>query len=322
MRRRDFLPLAAAAITWSPASAEIPAARIGFIHSGARQENQAFLDAFREGLALHGWVAGSNVAILDRWAEDRTERLPGIITEVMSNGVAVLVTAGTAATLAAKHRSATTPIVFVGVDDPIAIGVAESLGRPGGNVTGLALTSSELIANRLQLLREIVPTLHRLSVVVRDDPGLEQKLREIYRLAEHMGIVALMLEATTSSALEFSFTRLRGEHCEAVYVASGPLGPAKRLTIVSLAAEAKLPTIYSFRVFPIDGGLISLGANYRDLFRRAAGYVDMILEGAAPGDLPIEQPRSVELVVNIATAKRLGLTFPPSILARADQVIE
>ena len=179
-----------------------------------------------------------------------------------------------------------------GVDDPVALGVVDSLEHPGGNATGLSLTSSELIADRLQLLRELVPGLRRLAVIVRQDPGLEQRLQDIRNHAERMGFQLLMLAATTGRALELAFARLSVEGCEAVYVASGPLGPAKRERIISLAAEARLPAIYSFRAFPVDGGLISFAADHGDLYRRAAGYADKILRGADPADLPVEPPRN------------------------------
>jgi putative ABC transport system substrate-binding protein len=179
-----------------------------------------------------------------------------------------------------------------------------------------------MITKRLQLLQELVLGLHRLAVIVRTDPGLEQKLQDIRGSAEGMGIKLLALEAPTGRTLELAFGLLRSEHCEAVYVASGPLGPAKRTTIISLAAEARLPVIYSFRIFSIDGGLMAFGADYGDLFRRAAGYVDKILKGAKPADLPVEQPTKFDFIVNLKTANALGLTIPPSILARADEVIE
>jgi putative ABC transport system substrate-binding protein len=321
MRRRNFL-LAAASIAWNPASAEVNNPRIGFIHAGSQQENQRLLDAFRENLSALGWTDGSNIAVLDRWAEERTAQLPIIVRELIGSGVAVLVTAGTPATLAARHASATIPIILVGVDDPVALGVVESLGQPGGNATGLSLTSSEVIAERLELLRELVPGLHRLAVIVRNDPGLEQKLQDIRSNAKQKGIEVLMLEATTVKALELAFARMRVERCEAVYVASGPLGPAKRIRIIALAAEARLPAIYSFRVFAVEGGLISFAADYRDLFRRAAGFVNKILKGADPATLPVEPPRKFDLTVNLKTAKTLGLTIPPAILAGIDEVIE
>jgi putative ABC transport system substrate-binding protein len=323
MRRRDFLWLAAAtAVAQNSAQAEPDIPQIGVVQTGSQQESQRFLDAFRDGLSERGWTDGSNIAILDRWAEDHTERLPGIIKELIGSSVTVLVTAGTPATLAGKRATATTPIVMVGVDDPVAVGVVESLGRPGGNVTGLSLTSSEVITERLELLRELVPGLHRLGVIVRNDPGLEQKLQDIRNDARQRGIEALMLEATTGKALELAFARLRGDRCEALYVASGPLGPAKRARIIALAAEAGLPAMYSFRVFPIEGGLISFAADYGDLFRRAAGFVDKILKGANPAAVPVEPPRKFDLTVNLKTATELGLTIPPPMLAAANEVIK
>ena len=323
MTRRGLMLLAAAAaLARNPATAEVKIPRIGFIQAGSRQENQSLLDAFREKLAALGWTDGSNITVLDRWAEERTERLPAIVKELIGSGVTVLVTAGTLATLAAKRASATTPIVLVGVDDPVSLGVVESLGQPGGNVTGLSLTSSELIAERLQLLRELDPGLHRLAVIVRDDPGLEQKLQDIRSDAQRKGIEALMLEATTAKALELAFARLRADRCEAIYVASGPLGPVKRARIISLAAESRLPAMYSFRIFPVEGGLMSFAADYGDLFRRAAGFVDRIIKGANPASIPIEPPRKFNLTVNLKTAKALDLTIPAAMLAGADEVIE
>jgi putative ABC transport system substrate-binding protein len=323
MRRRELLLLAAGtAIAGNPAAAEVETPRIGFIHAGLQRESQSQLDAFRDGLSALGWSDGDNLVILDRWAEESTARLPAIVKELMGAGVAVMVTAGSQVTLAAKRASPTIPIVLVGVDDPVALGAAASLAQPGGNATGLSLTSSELIAKRLQLLQELVPGLHRVAVIVRADPGLEQKLHDIRSNAKRVKIEALMFEATTGTALNLAFGRLRGERCEAVYVASGPLGPAKRAQIIALAAESRLPAIYSFRVFPVDGGLMSFAVDDGDLFRRAAGFVDKIVKGADPAALPIEPPRKFDLVINLKTAEALGLTIPPSILARADEVIE
>ena len=292
MRRRDFLLLAAgAAMTRNPASAETNTPRIGFVQVGSRQDNPGLLAAFRENLAALGWTEGSNIAVLDRWAEERAEQLPGIVKELIGSGVTVLVTAGTPATLAAKRASATIPIVLVGVDDPVALGVAASLAHPGGNVTGLSLSSPEMIAKRLQLLQELVPQLRRVAVIVRGDPGIEQKLQDIRADTAQMKIEPLMLQATTGTALE-------------------------------LAAESRLPAIYSFRVFPVGGGLMSYGADYSDLFRRAAGFVDKILKGANPADLPVEPPHKFDLTINLKTAGALGLTIPPTLLTRADEVIE
>jgi putative tryptophan/tyrosine transport system substrate-binding protein len=179
-----------------------------------------------------------------------------------------------------------------------------------------------VIAERLDLLKELAPGLRRLAVIIRHDPGLEQKLQDIGGDARRKGIEAWMLEATTGTALELAFARLRGERCDAIYVASGPLGPAKRAQIIKLATESRLPAIYSFRVFPIDGGLMSFAADYRDLFRRAAGFADKILKGSNPAAMPVEPPRKFDLTVNLKTAKMLGLTIPPAMLASADEVIE
>ena len=323
MKRRDLLLLpAAAAIARNPALAAVETPRIGFVEVGSRQENRSLLDAFRETLSALGWTDGSNIAIVERSAGERTEQLPGIIEKLIASGIAVLVTVGSPATLAASRASADTPIVLVGVDDPVGLGAVESLEQPGGNITGFSLSSAELIAQRLRLLQELVPGLRRLAVIVRADPGLEQKLQDIRRNAAEIGIEPLMLEAATGTALRLTFARLRAERSEALYVASGPLGPVKRAQLIALAFEARLPAIYSFRIFPLEGGLMSFSADYGDLFRRAAGYVAKILTGTKPVDLPIEPPRKFALTINLKTAGALGLEIPSAILARADEVIE
>jgi putative ABC transport system substrate-binding protein len=322
MRRRDLLLSAAAAVASKAAPAGPELRRIGFVQTGSRRENEGLLNAFRNELAALGWKDASNIAIVDRWADDQTERLPGIVKELIGSGVAVLVAGGTPATLAAKRMRVPVPIVFVGVDDPIALGVIRTMARPGGNATGLCLTSSDTIARRLELLQQLVPKLRRIAVIVRADPGLEQKLRDIRIIAERQKFQALILEAASGSALNLAYARLLVERCEAVYVASGPLGPAKRGQLIALAAEAQLPAIYSFRVFPIAGGLMSFGADYNDLFGRAAGYAGKILEGAEPADLPVEPPRKFDLTINLKTAGALGLEIPPAILAHADDIIQ
>ena len=323
MKRRDLLLLpAAAAIARNPALAAVETPRIGFVEVGSRQENRSLLDAFRETLSALGWTDGSNIAIVERSAGERTEQLPGIIEKLIASGIAVLVTVGSPATLAASRASADTPIVLVGVDDPVGLGAVESLEQPGGNITGFSLSSTELIAQRLRLLQELVPGLRRLAVIVRADPGLEQKLQDIRRNAAEIGIEPLMLEAATGTALRLAFARLRAERSEALYVASGPLGPVKRAQLIALAFEARLPAIYSFRVFALEGGLMSFSADYGDLFRRAAGSVAKILTGTKPADMPIEPPRKFELTINLKTAGALGLEIPSAILARADEVIE
>ena len=322
MKRRDLLRLAAGtAIAWNPALAGATTPRIGFIGAGSGAANRSFLDALRDGLRGLGWTDGGNLVILDRWAEGRTERLPGIATELIGSAVDILVTAGTQATLVATSATATIPIVMVGVGNPVALGLVDSLAQPGGNATGLSLSSVELIANRLQLLEELIPNLHHVAVIVRNDPGLEQKLLEIRNVAEQMGLDVVEIEARSGRDLEFAFTRLRNDRCDGIYVASGPLGPAKRAEIIALAEDARIPVIYSFGLFAVSGGLMSFATDDGDLFRRAATFVDRILKGAKPADLPVEPPTKFELVINLKTASALKLIVPPSLLARADTVI-
>jgi ABC-type uncharacterized transport system substrate-binding protein len=323
VKRRDLLLLAAGtAIAWNPAWTAATVPRIGFIGPGSGAASQRSLVALRDGLGGLGWTDGGNLVILDRWAEERTERLPGIARELIGSAVDILVTAGTLATLAATSATATIPIVMVGAGDPVALGIIASLAQPGGNATGLSLSSIDLIGQRLQLLRELVPNLNRVAIIVRDDPGFEQKLLDIRNIAEQMGLDVLEFEATTGRALEFVFTRLRNDRCDAIYVASGPLGPAKRAEIIALAAEARLPAIYSFGLFAAAGGLMSFATDDTDLFRRAATFVDRILGGANPAGLPVEPPTRFELVINIKAARGLKLSVPTSLLARADQVIQ
>ncbi len=322
LKRRDFLYLAAgSAILWRPAVAAT-GPRIGFIAAGSGTTDRGPLVALRGGLRALGWSDGDNCAILDRWAEAHTERLPDLARELIGSAVDILVTAGTLATLAATNTTATIPIVMVGVGDPVAIGVVDSLEQPGGNVTGLSLSSHELIAKRLQLLRELVPSLHRVAIIVRNEPGLEQTLADIHGDAERMGLDSVEIEADSGRALEFAFTRLRNDRCDGLYVASGPLGPAKRAQIIAAAAQSRLAVIYSFGIFAAGGGLMSFAADDNDLFRRAAGFVDHILKGANPGNLAVEVPTRFELAINLKAAKALQLTVPPSLLARADTLIQ
>jgi putative ABC transport system substrate-binding protein len=323
VKRRDFLLLATGtAIAWHPALAAPRAPRIGFIGAGSGVANQSFLDGLRDGLRALDWTDGGNLVILNRGADGHTERLPAIARELIASAVDILVTAGTAATLAATSATTTIPIVMVGVGDPVALGVVDSLAQPGGNATGLSSSSIELIAKRLELLQELIPSLGRVAIIVRNDPDLEQKLLDIRNVAEQMGLEVVELEARSGRDLEFAFTRLRNDHCDAIYVASGPLGPAKRAQIIALAEDAQLPVIYSFGIFAVAGGLISFATDDNDLFRRAATFVDRILRGVNPADMPVEQPTKFELVINLKTARALKLPVPPSLLARADAVLQ
>jgi ABC-type uncharacterized transport system substrate-binding protein len=329
MKRRDLLAVFTAAMALSPVvvdaeqrtkplSQSVP--RIGFIASGSRDTNQSVLDAFRDGLSALGSVG--NPVILDRWAEGEADRLPGIAEELIGWKIDALVTVGTPATLAARKASTRIPIVFIGVGDPVGQGIVNSLARPGRNATGLSLDSVDLITTRLQLIQELVPNLRRLAVIVRNDPGLEQKLLDVRRIAERLGLRTREFEAPTGQALGLAFQWLVNDRSDAVYLASGPLGPAKRAEIIALAAKARVPAIYPSRAFPVAGGLMSCGTDEKNLLRRAASIIEKILNGAKPSELPVEQPTKFELVANLSTAKALGLTVPEALLARADEVIE
>ena len=322
LKRRDFLLLSAGTAIASKSAvtaAGIP--RVGFIGSGFREPNEALLDSFLDGLDEFGWTK-DNLLVLDRWAEEHTERLPRIASELVASDVDLLVTVGTPATLAARRVTTEVPIVLVGVGDPVGLGVVNSLAHPGGNTTGLSLSSHELIVTRLQLLQELIPGLRCVAVIARNDPGLEQRLLDIRTNAERMGLRVIEFVTATGKAIELAFRWLTSDRCDALYVASGPLGPAKRAEIIALAAGSRVPAIYSSPVFAAAGGLITFSADERVLFRRAAAFVDKILKGTRAAELPIEEPSKFELVINIRTAKALGLVVPPSLLARADSVIE
>jgi putative ABC transport system substrate-binding protein len=304
---------AAAMLVGGPAFAARKIARIGFIGRGSRQSGQNVLDGFRDGLATLGWAEDGDVALLERWADDHAARLAEIARELIDAGAQMLVTQGTPATLAARSASATIPI---------GAGIVSSLAQPGGNATGLSLSSGELIAKRFELLQQLVPGLRRVAVIARNDLGLEQRLLDIRNIAERMDIKVVEFVAATGRALELAFRWLRSDRYDALYVASGPLGPAKRAEIIALANGARLPAVYAFTVFAGAGGLMAFAADENDEFRRAARFVERILNGAQPADLPVEPPTRFELAINLKTAQSLGLSIPPSLLAQASEIVE
>jgi putative ABC transport system substrate-binding protein len=325
MRRSAVLLLATLHLFgWTTAgNADVKTPRIGFIEAGWQEANQIFLDSFRNGLRTLGWSEGNNIVILDRWAEARNDRLPDIVAELIRSGVDILVTAAPPATVAAKRATGAIPIVMVGPGDPVGLGIVDSLARPGGNVTGLSSMSFDVNAKQLQLLKETLPALSRVAVLrASGDAGEEQRWQLLQTAATSLGIALLSLEVATQEDIERAFARLRTESCNGLFVAAGGLTIANRARIVEHADKLHLPAVYPFRGFPVAGGLMSYGTDYADLHRRAATYVDKILKGTKPADLPVEQPTRFELVVNLNTAKALGLTMPPSILGRADEIIE
>jgi putative ABC transport system substrate-binding protein len=323
VRRREFLLLGAGTLLVSkPVLGARKLPRIGFIGPGSQVMHQALLDAFRDGLEALGWTANRDVVIVDRWAEGDAERLPEIAAKLVGSGVDILVTPGTAAALAARKVTATTPIVLVGVTDPVGVGILDSLARPSGNATGLSLRSSKLTVKRFQLLQELVPGLRRVAVMVRDDPGLEQELAEIRDDANRLGLDVVKFTVTTGKSFELTFLWLRNGRFDGLYLESGPLGPAKRAELIALAAKARIPAIYPLGVFAVAGGLVSLAPDCNDLFRRAAIFVDKILNGRKPADLPVEQPTKFRIVINLSAARALDLHIPQSVLSRADEIIE
>jgi len=308
-----------------PAAAQQPAKvpRIGFLGGSAPAALAHSLEAFRQGLRELGYVAGQNIALESRWAEGRFDRLPALAGELVRLRVDLIVTAGTPAAHAAKEATASIPIVAAAVGDPVGTGLVASLARPGANLTGLSDITVDLSAKRLELLKELVPTASRIAILWNPaHPTNPLQLRETRAAAQALGITLQSLEVQRSGELERAFAAIRRERAGALVVLSDPFMLLHRGRLADLAANNRLPTMYPWREHVEAGGLMAYGVNLPDLFRRAATYVDKILKGAKPADLPVEQPMRFELVINMKTAKALGLTFPPSILIRATEVIQ
>ena len=298
--------------------------RIGVLDVVGVASNEANLSAFRQGLRELGYVEGQNLVIEYRSADGRAERFPDLATELVRLKVDVMVTRGTSAALAAKHVTATIPIVMASSGDPAAYGIVASLARPGGNVTGLhTIVPPELGGKRLQLLKEVLPGLSRVGVLL-DSGDVYSRLmvREIERVAHTMGIRLQSVETRRPADLERAFEAALLDRVDALITVEGVLTVMDTTRIVDFAAMSRLPAIYGLREFVDAGGLLSYGPDRRDLFRRSATYVHRILRGAKPADLPVEAPAKFELVINLKTAKALGLTIPPSLLRRADDVIQ
>jgi len=269
-----------------------------------------------------GWIDGYTIAIQFRWAEGRTEQLAEIAAEFVRLKVDVIVTTGTPATLAAKQATSVIPIVFAATGDPVGTGLVASLARPGGNVTGLSLQQVETVGKRLELLREVIPSLGRLALLANvDNPPAVLDMGEVQATARTLGVEVITLEIRRGEDIAPAFEALKGR-AEALYVLVDPLVATHRIRINTLVLAARLPTMHTQRESVELGGLMSYGANFPDLFRRAADLVDKILRGAKPADIPVEQPTRFDLIINLTTAKALGLEIPPTVLARADEVIE
>jgi putative ABC transport system substrate-binding protein len=328
MRRRDLVAmLGATAVLPLAAAAEQTAKlhRIGLLSANPADDPVAMelLAAFVEGLRELGWIEGTNVVFERRYAANRPERLPELAQEIVRLNVDVIVTPTTTATLAAKQATTTIPIVMTNPGDPLGSGLVESLARPGGNVTGLSTMGPDTAGKRLQLLRQLLPQVSHVAVIWNaTNPYATAMFRETERAAQVLGIIIQSLEVRSPDDFERAFEAMQRQQPEAMIPVTDPLTTNFRQQIVDFAATHRLPAIYGVKEFAKAGGLMAYGTSLRDLNRRAASYVDKLLRGAKPGDLPIEQATKFELVLNLKTAKALGLTIPPSILAIADEVIE
>jgi ABC-type uncharacterized transport system substrate-binding protein len=300
------------------------APRIGLLLSGAAPppgQASPLLDAFRSGLRDLGYIEGQNVVLEYRWSEGRDERLGELAADLVRRNVAVIVAAGTPATQAAKAATGTIPIVMAFVGDPVGSGFVPSLARPGGNVTGLSLLDEDLDGKRIELLKETVPGLRRLAMVwSANDPGMTLAYHRVARAAQTLGLTLQDLGVRDPGEFPRAFEAAGTGRADALIVTSQPFTNRHRAQILDLAAKQRLPAMYTFAGFVDAGGLMAYAPSRADLFRRAAAYVDKILKGTKPGDLPVEQPTQFELVINLKTAKALGLTIPQSILIRAEVI--
>ncbi len=330
MRRRAFIKLVGgvAAAGWSLAAHGQPSApyRVGHLAIAAPTDSPPpppiNWDAFVQGLREAGYTEGRNIVFEHRSAHDKPELFPGLAAELTKLNVDVIFARGTWALSAAKNATHTIPIVGIDLEiDPVETGLVSSVARPGGNVTGLFLDLSELSGKHLQILKEIIPGTSRVAMLGDTDINTSQ-LRELDRVARSLGLQTRAIEFKASTSLESAFATAKDWRADALIVLSNPLSLASRTRIAELAASASLPTIYLYRAHVDAGGLVSYGPDLPDMFRRCGGYVARILGGTKPADLPIERPTRFELVVNLRTAKALGITIPEMVLARADEVIE
>jgi putative ABC transport system substrate-binding protein len=322
--RRHFITLlGGAAATWPLAARaqQQPMPVIGLLDAASAAERTEYVAAFRRGLATGGYVEGQNVTIEYRWAEGQYDRLPELAADLVRRRVSVIAALATAAALAAKAATATIPIAFGVAGDPVKLGLVASLNQPGGNATGFNFFSIELVAKRMQLLRELVPAARRIALLTNPtDPLNESVLRDVEAAA--IGQQVLVFEAATGRGIDAAFESLAREKAEVLFVAGGALFAARRIQLAVLAARYAVPAIYSLRENVDAGGLMSYGTNYADMCRQVGLYAANILKGAKPMDLPVMQASKFELVINLNTARALGLDVPSMLLARADEVIE
>ena len=324
-RRKFLATLGGAAAAWPLAARAQQAAKlpiIGFLGAATPSTTTPWIAAFVQRLREFGWVEGRNIVIEYRWAEGRTKRYAEIAAEFVRIKVDVIVTHSTAPVVAAKQATAVIPIVFAAVSDPVGTGLVASLARPGGNVTGLANQLSDTVGKKLEVLREVVPDLRRLAIMANvGNPASVLEMGEAQATARTLGLGVTTSEIRRAEDIAPAFEAIEGR-ADALYVCGDALTATHRIRINTLALGLRLPTILPTRELVETAGLISYGPNFPDLYRRVADYVDKILRGAKPADIPVEQPTKFDLVVNLTTAKALGLKIPEALLLRADKVIE
>ena len=326
MKRREFITLlGGAAAAWPLAAraqqgGKLPT--IGLMASGTAADMSHLTAAFVQRLRELGWSEGRNVAIEYRWAEGRSERFAEIAAEFVRLKVDVILTHNTPPALAAKQATSVIPIVFATAGDPVGSGIVASLARPGGNVTGLSSQAPDTAGKRLELLREVIPSLHRLAILADvGNPYAALDADEVRKAARPLGLEVVTFEIRLAGDIDRAFDALKGR-ARALYVIAVPLLFVHRVRINNLALAARLPTMHGVREYVEAGGLMSYGPNWPHMWSRAADFIDKILRGAKPADMPVEQPTKFELVINLKTAKTLGLTVPESFLLRADEVVE
>jgi putative tryptophan/tyrosine transport system substrate-binding protein len=326
MRRREFITLlgGAAASPLVARAQQAPVPVVGFLSSRSPEEAAVHTAAFRRGLSEAGFVDGQNVAIVFRWAEGRYERLPALAKELVDLRVSVILAGGgELSARAAKDATGSIPVVFVIGDDPVKVGLTASFNRPGGNLTGVSFLTGELGGKRLGLICELVPGTSAVALLLNPkDMGAELQKQDVQAAAQALGRRLLVLYARSETDFETNFDTLKREQVGALVVENDPFFDSQREKIMSLAARYAMPAIYHIREFPVDGGLMSYGASLADVYRQTGNYAGRILKGEKAGDLPVMQPTKFELVINLKTAKALGLTVSPSLLARVDEVIE
>jgi putative ABC transport system substrate-binding protein len=324
IRRREFITLLGAA-AWPLAARAQQASKlptIGFLGANTASTQRTSTDAFVQRLHQLGWIENRTVAIEYRWGEGRDERFAEIAAEFARLKVDVILTYATPSSLAAKKATAVIPIVFAAAGDPVGTGLVASLARPGGNITGLSIQQTDLASKRLEILREVIPGLRTVAILANvSSPNSVLEMAEAQAAARTLGLAEVTSEVRGAEDIAPAFDALKGR-ADALYVCGSPLLTTNRIRINTLAMAVRLPTMHGFRELTEAGGLMSYGPNFPDLFRRAADYVDKILRGAKPGDIPVEQPTKFNFVINLTTAKALGLEIPPMLLARADEVIE